>query len=550
MVKAMAASKTWPTRSTCRSRSPGPNAQRQIQQINSMVQAGAEAIVVYPISPTALNQVVKNACDKGVLIFAYDADDHRALRLQRHHRPGRGRPEDRRSGWSTSSAARATSWSSPACPGTSVDTARTEAAKEVFAKYPGIKIVAEGVGMWSQAVARTELSKILATHPWDRDRRPVDAGRLLHRRLHAGGGGRSPDKDKKPCAGEGSNGAPHPDAAGSADGSRVRTAPTSPMGVSQHLLRLAALLGRARAEARGREARRQGRAEAHDPAAAALHQRPDQALQGGHLGGDEGRLQRLPARRSSPTPAGSPRSTRPRRPRSACRPPWSASPSSNPAAWPVAGDGSRPSRTSVSVGPMAASRGRRCEVEGIVKAFGATVALDDASFAVAGGRGPCAARRERRRQVDDRQAALRPRPAGCRRDRALRRAGPAGAARATPTGTGVQTAFQEMTLVRDLTVPRQHAPALGARPGPWASSGAATGERLVGRAPGVARPRDVDPRAEIRDLDLPVRQKIEIARAVFRQAAHPAARRADLDPLRPRHRLAGRAHRPARATRA
>src|SRR5665213_2615141 len=52
-------------------------------------------------------------------------------------------------------------------PGTSVDTARTKAAKEVFAKYPGIKIVGEAVGMWSQAVARTELSKILATHNWD-----------------------------------------------------------------------------------------------------------------------------------------------------------------------------------------------------------------------------------------------------------------------------------------------------------------------------------------------------------------------------------------------
>ena len=52
-------------------------------------------------------------------------------------------------------------------PGTSVDMQRTKAAKEVFAKYPDIKIIAEAVGMWSQAVARTELSKILATHNWD-----------------------------------------------------------------------------------------------------------------------------------------------------------------------------------------------------------------------------------------------------------------------------------------------------------------------------------------------------------------------------------------------
>ena len=50
----------------------GPNAQKQIQQINAMVQAGAKAIVVYPISPTALNEAVKAACDKGVVIVAYD----------------------------------------------------------------------------------------------------------------------------------------------------------------------------------------------------------------------------------------------------------------------------------------------------------------------------------------------------------------------------------------------------------------------------------------------------------------------------------------------
>ena len=37
-----------------------------------MVQPGAKAIVVYPISPTALNEAVKAACDKGVVVVAYD----------------------------------------------------------------------------------------------------------------------------------------------------------------------------------------------------------------------------------------------------------------------------------------------------------------------------------------------------------------------------------------------------------------------------------------------------------------------------------------------
>src|SRR3954451_12946496 len=66
MVKAMAASKDMADKVDLQSQVSGPNAQGQIQQINSMVQAGAEAIIVYPISPTALNQVVKAACAKGV----------------------------------------------------------------------------------------------------------------------------------------------------------------------------------------------------------------------------------------------------------------------------------------------------------------------------------------------------------------------------------------------------------------------------------------------------------------------------------------------------
>ena len=74
MVKAMAAYKSMADKVNLEVQVAGPNAQRQIQQINAMVQAGAEAIVIFPISPTALNQVVKSACDKGVKIFAYDAE--------------------------------------------------------------------------------------------------------------------------------------------------------------------------------------------------------------------------------------------------------------------------------------------------------------------------------------------------------------------------------------------------------------------------------------------------------------------------------------------
>ena len=140
----------------------GPNAQRQIQQINAMVQAGADAIIVYPISPTALNQVVKNACAKGVKIVAYDAEITEPCAYNitiDQAEAGRRTAEwlaDRLGGKGNIVLV-------TGVPGTSVDTARTAAAKEVFAKFPDIKVVGEAVGMWSQAVARTELSKLLAT---------------------------------------------------------------------------------------------------------------------------------------------------------------------------------------------------------------------------------------------------------------------------------------------------------------------------------------------------------------------------------------------------
>src|SRR6201987_6058209 len=73
MIKAMAASATYRDKVDLEVQGAGPNAQRQIQQINAMVQAGAQAIIVYPISPTALNQVTKSACEKGVVVIAYDS---------------------------------------------------------------------------------------------------------------------------------------------------------------------------------------------------------------------------------------------------------------------------------------------------------------------------------------------------------------------------------------------------------------------------------------------------------------------------------------------
>ncbi len=204
MVKAMATHASLANKVDLQIQVAGPNAQKQIQQINSMVQAGAHAIVVFPISPTALNQAVKNACNKGVFVIAYDAEITEPCAYNvsiDQEEAGRVTAE-----WLVKQlGGKGNIVAITGVPGTSVDTLRTKAAKEVFAKNPDIKIVAEAPGMWSQAVARTELSKILATQGWDKiDGLWMQAGCFTANAMQLETG--TAEDKLKPCAGEGSNG--------------------------------------------------------------------------------------------------------------------------------------------------------------------------------------------------------------------------------------------------------------------------------------------------------------------------------------------------------
>jgi ribose transport system substrate-binding protein len=204
MVKAMAASSTLKDKVRLEVQVSGPNAQRQIQQINAMVEAGAQAIVVYPISPTALDPVIRSACARHVVVIAYDAQVTEPCAYDVHiDQTEAGRVTAQ---WLADTLhGKGNIVVMDGVPGTSVDIGRTAAAKAVFAKYPGIHIVAEGVGMWSQAVARTELSKIIATHPWSSiDGLWMQVGCLTATTMEHEIGIKN--DALKPCAGEGSNG--------------------------------------------------------------------------------------------------------------------------------------------------------------------------------------------------------------------------------------------------------------------------------------------------------------------------------------------------------
>jgi len=204
MVKAEAATPAMRDKVDLEVQVAGTDAQKQIQQINSMVQAGANAIIVYPVSPTALNRAIKNACSKGVVVVAYDAEVTEACAHNitiDQHEAGRATAE-----WLANTLHdRGNIVMITGVPGTSVDRARTEAAKEVFAKYPNIKVIAEGVGMWSQATAKTELSKIVATNGWNKiDGLWMQVGCFTATSMQLDAG--VPDNKIRPCTGESSNG--------------------------------------------------------------------------------------------------------------------------------------------------------------------------------------------------------------------------------------------------------------------------------------------------------------------------------------------------------
>jgi ribose transport system substrate-binding protein len=202
LLRAIAKTKAYKDRVTLEIQSARGDAQTQQQQINAMTQAGADIILAWPISPTALNRAVRAACRKGVTFFTWDAEVTEPCA----HYVGIDQE------WAGAGPAE---WLAQklggkgniifmgGIPGTMVDTRRNAAAKGVFAEYKGIKIIADTPSMWNSATARQRMAEIIAAQGWDR----IDGvwtqtgcGEFVKLEVDAG------RKEFKPCAGNGTNG--------------------------------------------------------------------------------------------------------------------------------------------------------------------------------------------------------------------------------------------------------------------------------------------------------------------------------------------------------
>jgi ribose transport system substrate-binding protein len=142
----------------------GTDPQAQISAYESMIADGADGVVSFPISSTALNRTIHRGCQQGVLFFMYDATVTEPCAYNISYITS-GFGENTAQALVNAMGGKGKIFLSRGVPGNSVDERHTLGAKHVFEKYPGIEIVAEYYSYWDDRTTQQETAKALAAHP-------------------------------------------------------------------------------------------------------------------------------------------------------------------------------------------------------------------------------------------------------------------------------------------------------------------------------------------------------------------------------------------------
>ena len=206
MNTAVAMSKTAPYRDRVelRVQASGANAARQIQQMNAMVQAGADAIFAFPISPTALNGVIRNACGEGVVVAVVNGVTEPCAYIVKIDGVGLGA---HRTQWVIDEmGGKGNIVAITGVPGVSYSENHHRGFVQTVAKYPEVNVLGQLVGSWSHSEARLKMREFLATHGWGEiDGIVAQTGCYTLSQMQVEDGW-WPDNPIVPCAGESANG--------------------------------------------------------------------------------------------------------------------------------------------------------------------------------------------------------------------------------------------------------------------------------------------------------------------------------------------------------
>ncbi|MBI4924009.1 MAG: ABC transporter substrate-binding protein [Devosia nanyangense] len=164
IVKALAATPPYDQQVELIENISGTDPQAQISAYESMIEAGADAVISFPISSTALNRTIKRGCDEGVLFFMYDATVTESCAYNVSYLSS-GFGENTAQALVNELGGQGKIFLSRGVPGNSVDQRHTDGAMSVFSKYPGIEVVAEYYSYWDDRTTQQETAKALTAHP-------------------------------------------------------------------------------------------------------------------------------------------------------------------------------------------------------------------------------------------------------------------------------------------------------------------------------------------------------------------------------------------------
>ena len=140
----------------------------QIQQIRQLVDQGVDAIIVCCSNPTALNQSVKYAYDRGVPVFSLTGYLTSPYSVNASTNSQLGGYELGK--WLAEEiGGKGNVMVVQGIPGASGSDSQDRGIKAALAEYPDIEIVGDVAGMWTDQVAQGEVQRWLATNPGQLD---------------------------------------------------------------------------------------------------------------------------------------------------------------------------------------------------------------------------------------------------------------------------------------------------------------------------------------------------------------------------------------------
>lgn len=138
--------------------------QGQIQQIQNLINRGVDAIIINPNDQSALNPIIEEAAEQGIVVIAVD---------QEISAPDALNVVIDQTEWARISAR----WLADKLGGEGdvvliegfvghpANEARMDGVEEVFAEYPGLNVVGRETGSWDQATGQQVMSDFLASLP-------------------------------------------------------------------------------------------------------------------------------------------------------------------------------------------------------------------------------------------------------------------------------------------------------------------------------------------------------------------------------------------------